>query len=259
MSLKGAIVASQQKLPISPIHEVWMTEHGSEIVWSPEALEFARRVLNKEIGGARRRKRLFRASSAGSCGRKQLFAVVGAPRITKIESRAAGIFANGNFVHLRWQMLGLTAGWIPDIDHAETARENESLFLGGTLDAISYKDTGVEIKSINSRGYRSVMQYGAKEDHQFQTDAYMLVSGLETFSIIYENKDTQEWREFRHDRTDKGDRATLAELEWLNNHRVDGTLPKMLPECELGEGSTFRQCPFRKICPTAKRLPKEAS
>lgn len=249
MSLKTAIRAAQLDLPISRRHERWLTEHGANPVWSDAALVFAEAQLRSQVGGNRNRARMFRSSSAGSCERRQIFRILRFPEIMEIEGRTANIFATGNFIHLKWQMMGLTAGWM---SAAEVSIERPDLNAGGTLDGISDMNTGVEVKSIHTRGYSTVMTYGPQDGHIFQVDHYMHLTDLEMFSIIYEDKNSQEWREYRVEKDDVRDATVGKTLQRLNNYLADEQLPRMLTSCEAQEGTEYRQCPFRKICPKAK-------
>jgi hypothetical protein len=252
VSLKNAIRAVQQELPISSRHERWLTENPNP-VWSPEALEFARQQLSGEAGGARRgRKRLFRASAAGSCHRQQVFKILGVPGREEIDGRLANIFATGNFLHLKWQMQGLTEGWLAK---AEVPIEREDLNAGGTMDGVLHNNAGFEAKTINSRGYGSVMTFGPKDAHIFQVDHYMHLTDITSFSIVYENKDTGEWREFRVDKDEERDARVGQSLATLNGYLADKTLPDVLPDCKAKEGLTYRGCAFRDICLKTKEWP----
>jgi hypothetical protein len=225
-------------------------------VFSPEALDFAAKVLSGEVGGQRKgRERKFRASGMGTCLRRRMFAVMGVPESRKNDTTLQNIFNNGNFAHLRWQMAGLTAGWLKACEVPADTPE-----LGTTLDGICDDDSIFEFKSINSRGFRQVTEYGADYKHVMQTHAMFIASGKDKASIVYEDKDRQEWLEVRIVRTDEVEDDVRRELDALVQGRESESLPPMKPYCTTKEGAEWRNCPFRDVCPlltTWKRMLRE--
>lgn len=251
MGLKDTIKAVKQDLPITMRHETWVTENPDP-VYSQKALDFAAKQLAGKSGSQRLRKRMFRASSAGTCHRKQVFGYLGMPGRKEVDSKLANIFSTGNMMHLKWQLAGLSEGWLTD---AEVPVDRDDLRAGGTMDGVTYTGGGFEFKSINSRGYNGVHLYGPKDLHLYQTDHYMYLGDLESFSIIYENKDTGDWREFLHHRDEDRMERVAASLETLGAHVDNKKLPPVLAECKSGTGTTFRQCQFKDICLKTKGWP----
>lgn len=252
MSLKDTMRAAKQGLSISMKHEKWLTDNPNP-TYSEKALEFAHEQLLGVKGSQRLRKKMFRASAAQHCHRQQVFNILGAPKKEEIESKLSNIFATGNFLHLKWQMQGLTAGWLLD---AEVPVDRPELNAGGTMDGVTWDAGGFEFKSINSRGYAGVQIYGPKEIHLRQVDNYMFLGGLDHFSIVYENKDTGDWREFRVDRDDKRMEEAEKGFHELNGYLERKEMPRMLMDCEDGIGTQFRNCPYRDICPRTKGFPE---
>ena len=252
MSLKGMIKAVKGDLPITVIHETWLTANPDP-VYSPRALDFAARQLAGKSGSQRLRKRMFRASSASTCTRRQVLAFISLPMKREITSTLGNIFATGNFLHLKWQMQGLTAGWLAA---AEVPMDVDELNAGGTADGKLHTGGGFEFKSINDRGYGGVMTYGPKEDHLEQTDNYMFLGDLDHYSIVYENKNNGEWREFLHRRDERRMLAVAERFDRLNQHVADKRLPVILPDCKREDGAQFRQCPFRDSCLKIKMWPR---
>lgn len=246
MSLKSLVKAAS--LPITIKHEKWLTENANP-VWSPKALKFANEQLAGHIGSSRFRVNAFRASGAGRCKRERIFKRLYVLERDRIEGKTSNIFLTGSFLHLKWQMSGLTAGWLKE---AEVPVDNPELDLTGTLDGILYDDSGFEFKSINTNGFRSVNTYGPKYIHKLQATAYMILKNLNAFSFVYEDKDSGEWREFRFDRDDAIVDEVIKELKDLNEAMTTKTLPPMLPKCISMDSKDliFRGCPFREICPT---------
>lgn len=245
MSLKDAIKAVQQDLPVTMRHERWLAANHNP-AYSDEALAFAARALEGTSGSSRLRKRMFRASSAGRCERQQLFKVTGVRGREDISASLSNVFLTGNYLHLKWQMAGLTEGWLVE---AEVPVDRDDLNAGGTMDGILYTGGGFEFKSINSRGFGGVMLYGPKPDHVLQVHHYMHMGGLDSFSVLYENKDTGEWREFRVNRDEEVIERSRASLERLNGLLSARELPPMLEECVAQTGMGYRNCAFRDVCP----------
>jgi len=251
-SLADLVNASKQDLPVTMRHERWLIE-GSKI--TPPAALFAQRALNGEVGGNRARKPLFRASGMGSCRRKQIFSCLGTAKKELLDGKTANIFLTGNFIHLKWQVAGLSAGWLAE---AEVPVERLDLSYAGTLDGVLDDGTGCEIKSINTRGFSMVMDRRSPlADHLLQAHTYMLLKGLEIFSFIYEDKNSQEWKEFRVYRDDHLTDSVTKEMVDLNDHWNSKTLPDVKPDCLKRDGFEYRNCPFKDVCLKMKRWPGE--
>ena len=185
-------------LYVTPRHEEWLASNPNP-KYSQEALSFAQEALAGAVD--RDRTRSFSASAGGSCGRAEQFAYMGLPQ-KPTSAHLANIFHTGNFIHLKWQMAGLTAGWLRE---AEPFYVHAGLPLKGSLDGLlEAKGGGLEVKSINSNGFRTVLQYGPKKLHLAQIDRYFVLNpGLTWFSMIYENKDTGDYKEVVVEREDE--------------------------------------------------------
>lgn len=252
MKLKDVIRSVQQELPITARMDNWLHANPNP-VYSERALQFAQQVLSQQVGGSSARAQPFRSSGIGLCVRRRLLAAAGVPEAGTIEAKLANIFATGAFLHLKWQMAGLTEGWLAK---AEIRVDASHLYFGGTLDGILFDGSGFEFKTINSNGFGQVMAYGPKDLHVRQVHAYMLLKPeIEAFSVVYEDKNTGEWREFRVHKDPKVLREIDRELAHLVEHYESHKLVPMLHDCETKEGSTYRNCPFRESCPTFKKWP----
>lgn len=229
-------------LVISPRHEKWLSENANP-VYSEAALDFAVDALEAQ-GKPRNRKGTISASSLGSCRRRQQFTFIGMPELPP-SPKTAQIFQTGTFMHIRWQMAGLTEGWLTA---AEVPVGNNDYGLSGTQDGIAYDDSVVELKSANSNSFNRVNTFGPLGGHPFQVGTYVLTTGAEQGVLIYENKDTQEFKEFVLTR----DELPLDEIEIINEKLWERTVTKELfeplDECEAGVGYKFAGCPFRTEC-----------
>jgi hypothetical protein len=239
------VVAVQQNLPVTARHERWLNANP-EITWSEKAKEHAFRVFNNLVGGNRERTPVFRASGAEQCPRRRVFAQQGAPLTPEAQETNPNIFATGNFLHLKWQMMGLTEGWL---EEAEVPAQRDDIRLGGTMDGILYNGNLFEFKTINSRGFSWVMKSGPKQGHLFQTHYYMeLNPEMEGVSVIYENKDDNNWREFWVPRDPAITLQVQKDVEYLNECVDSRVLPPVKPDCAAQKGTEYRQCPYKGIC-----------
>lgn len=244
MKLTQLLQAHQQELPISPVHERWLADNPNP-EYSPEAKEF----LAKQIGKPDRvRTGSFSPSSAGKCLRRRQFEYLGLPR-KPFRTSLIQVLHNGTWVHLRWQAAGLTAGWLAE---AEVGVEYEDLGMKGTMDGRLPDGRGLEIKSINSNGFRYVMSKGPKREHLHQITSYALASGIKDWVVLYEDKDTNEYKEFLFTPDEVGLDLVWGEYEKLMLAVSQGRLIEMKDECWAKKGNEYLQCPFREICPTMK-------
>ena len=186
------------------------------------------------------------ASSASTCKRKQQFSFLGFEQIKPV-SKTNNIFANGDWTHYRHQAFGLVAGYISRV---EVPVRKEEYRLRGTMDGVLSNDQGLEIKSINSYGFRGVATHGPKEMHVWQMQSYMLASDIDAFRAVYENKDDNTVREFLVKRDDKIIEEIKEDLETLNEYTENKKLLPMQAECVRKEGE-YRWCPYRSVCPKA--------
>lgn len=229
-------------LVVSPRHEAWMAINSNP-VYSPEALAFGAKEMLKQAT-PRDRRGSVSASSVGKCIRQQQFTYLGMPEGT-MTAKGAQILLNGTFMHIRWQMAGLTEGWLV---RAEVPVGRNHLTLDGTIDGIAYDGSVVEFKSINTHGFSSVQTFGPRKDHVFQVVTYMVATGAEKGSIIYEDKNTQEYSEHivLMDDEHREMVAQQADNVWsaINDHE----LVEPLSKCIDKEGYVYKFCPFHQIC-----------
>ncbi len=148
MKLKDVIRSVQQNLPITMRMDKWLAENPNP-VYSPEAIEFSRQVFTKEVGGQRDNRQPFRASAMGMCARRRIFSALGVAEAREIDAKLGNIFGTGNFLHLKWQMAGLTEGWLA---RAEMPIDMPHMHFGGTLDGRLYDGSGFEFKTIPTMG-----------------------------------------------------------------------------------------------------------
>ena len=240
MRFSETVKLTSPDLVVSPKHDAWLT-YNDHPHYSGRALNFASNQLSKPD---RVRRGTVSASSLGECVRYQQFVYLGMPQMPPDQKNAMKM-QNGMFMHLRWQMAGLTAGWLA---HAEVPVRSEEFRLTGTMDGLLSQGEILELKSINMNGFSRVQTFGPLIPHLFQMATYMLCTARERGVFIYECKDNQEYKEIPVKRGDVDiDEAVLrAEYVWgqIDKQRLADPLGKCIDQ----EGWVYRSCPFRDRC-----------
>lgn len=240
MKLGSVLKVAKGDWYIIPRYNEWVTKHRD--------MERERDTLVEIMTRPKRvRKGSFSASGAGQCLRRRQLAFLGLPQ-KRPNEQTMNIFANGDYVHLRHQVAGLMDGYLTGAEVSVTKGEH---MLTGTMDGVVDDGTLGEYKSINSRGFANITAYGPKEEHEEQTHSYMLASGLPAARIVYENKDTQELKEFLVPENPKITAKVVRDLEQLNEAAIKQELLPMREDCAAGKGA-IKQCPYATECPLAK-------
>lgn len=242
----------QRGLLVSPRQEQYLKRTQGNVTLSPKALAFVQHELT---AGDRDRRFTFSASGRGGCLRQQVFSYLNVPGEKTWTSDQSSTFIHGSWTHLKWQAMGLDAGWLAKV---EVPCRIDAYSVTGTIDGILDTGEGWELKSINSRGFRNVTEYGPQQKHLLQVHSYMLATGIKVWSLIYECKDDQEWREWVIHWDDDLGAELINELDRLNEIRAKRELPKVRDDCADREGTHYRNCPFRGMCLETHEWPTRA-
>lgn len=243
MKFSEVVKHARPDLIVSKRHDEWLRENSNP-VYSQEALDFGREQLQLQ-SKPRDRRGTISASSLDSCKRKQQFTFLGMPEVN-YSPKTSQIFQNGTFMHIRWQMAGLTEGWLAEGEVPVPA--DNAYGLSGTRDGVAHEGSVVELKSINSNGFSSVNTFGPKESHKFQVGTYMVCSGTDNSVIIYEDKNTQDYKEFVVPLTKDLRDQVVEGAERLWDLIKTEKLAEPLAACEERAGYMFTGCPFRNVC-----------
>ena len=253
-SLKKLLKATANSggLIVTPRYEQYLATHPNILI--DEAIaDFIKSELTTP---QRNRRATFSASSRGACARAQVFQFTPVKPVAKLDSQKHAFFHQGTFMHLKWQALLLDAGIL---DEPEISCRWEKYRLTGTIDGagpvvdagqVSMWGTdrfGWELKSINSRGFQWIQDRGPNHHHLLQIHAYMLAMGWNVWSLMYENKDTQEWKEFVVHFDQEIANEVEHELSSLNWHVENKALPPILDECKKKQGA-YKRCDFAHTC-----------
>lgn len=231
---------------ISRRYEEWAKNNGNP-KYSDKALEFATKALSDQ-GHPRKRAGTISASSLGKCMRQQQFTFLGMPK-KPIEAKTGSIFVNGTFMHIRWQMAGLTEGWLQEAEVPVPA--DNPYRLSGTMDGIADDGSVVEFKSCNDRSFAQVMSFGPLSGHETQGGAYLLATGRERVIFLYENKNDQSFTEIVKTRADLQLDALADKIKTLWAYTDEKILIEPLEEI-YEKKSPCSWCPYLDVCSPVK-------
>jgi hypothetical protein len=231
-------------------HSEWMERPEEEQVYSEQALQFVMDSLRRKFKHERAGR--FSPSALGKCPRRVVFGYAGAPQDpTDLDNQEQA--DHGSWAHLKWQAEGLTMGYMLD---GEVWVHEEELRCGGSMDATLVDDSIFELKTVIWNKFNRIVMVAnwPEYEHLLQTAGYMLLADKDNASLVYEDRGSGQFHEFRIPRTNKLEREVLRLLKSYASYVDEDALPPMLPECELRMGNTYRRCPHRTICPKASTV-----
>jgi len=206
----------------------------------------------------------FYITNAGQCQRAVYFSIKGYSRKKK-EARVLRIFDVGDDVHQRLMrtLFGISAIKVnnAEIRVIATAIDvtPEALFHGRADAIISFNNKlyVVDFKSISDYKFRKLD--APQPSHQKQLQLYMHYFKVPQGIILYENKNTQELREFELKYDYKLAKKIISEFESLKEQYIDQDIIPPIPlelkqaraAVDNNEGKFPWQCDycdFRKEC-----------
>lgn len=239
--------AFRDDLIVTPLVDEFLAKNPDWTV-APWVAERLAKVMSTP---PRDRRFSWSASQSGSCLRRQELTFLGVSSTVPLPPKTIRIFNNGTWIHYRWQALLLTAGILDDIEVGyknDSHRSRCSMDGQGTARISRYKGMlfGFELKGRNDYTYsQQRAQNGPDEKTQRQVDFEFYLSGLDVFSIVNENKNTQDNTEWVFYRDQDRIRDVAQEVSSLNKAIDRMRLHPMIPECkrQLASGE-FYKCPF---------------
>lgn len=217
---------------------------------------YAERVKQFRDSAARDRStQKFHPSSLHGCMRALIFDSFGAPKNMPYdkegEYRGQMIFDNGDFIHLRLQILlhrmGLLKQW-------EVPLEDDGLNMEGhcdgrlLIDGVAYL---LEIKGYNENGFAKTRNK-PKDDNVWQVNCYMRMARVDRTIILVENKNRQDV----HENVIVKSAKIQAEIEEHVRKAQSFRKARELPDRE-GDGprcDVCRWCNYTGICFTASKV-----
>lgn len=249
MSLTSLIrAAHRQDLIITPKLDIWLMQHGDD-AFPPHVVDRVAELMGEQ---PRDRRRSFSGSAAGTCPRRQELAFAGVP-VSGPDPQLQGIFTDGKFRHLRWQAWLLTMGLLTDVEYTVLWPDK---YHRGTLDGRGEVpldhpnpdwhglEFGFELKGVSTFQYSKFAQSGPMEKHLQQVDDYFVLTGMDLFVIVYEDKTTQAYTEWVIEPDPNRMAVAEARIEELNQAVRTKTLHAQRDDCAIKAGSHYTECPY---------------
>ena len=228
---------------VAALVEDYLAEHRGLTV-GPEAAALLSRLVTTP---PRDRSGSFSGSARGSCERAQVFQYLNVPADGRVvDPVLQSVFLDGTWRHLRWQMLLLAAGEHYDVPvQVEVPFSNSELRLRGSVDGI-VDDRGFELKG--TRAFHAAKQKPFPA-HNLQIHSYMVLADLDLFSVVYEDKATQQVAEHVVTRNKATTKRVLDELNRLNEAVDHEVLPEVHEGCRgVTKSQEWWDCPYRNVC-----------
>jgi CRISPR/Cas system-associated exonuclease Cas4 (RecB family) len=149
--------------------------------------------------------------------------------------------SSSNIITLREPIYDL------DEDGSHKRDEDGNRIITGYKDLYEGPDNDVmivELKSISESGF-NYLNRGPKDNHKRQLHLYMYLTGIRAGMLLYENKNTQELKEFIIEYDEELAKEVVEQIIMVNKH-VD---ENKLPEKEYNRTDfECRYCPYKNIC-----------
>ena len=216
------------------------------------------RKLDEETKPYVKTKVGFSPSDTNDCARRMVYLLRGTEITPTFNARTLRIFGNGHGVHERiggyFDALGIT---ISKEEELWNPMPPIKAFLDLKIDWHGTKI--VEIKSISDAGFQYLLDFNKpKKDHYKQLQVYLRLTVCTQGYILYENKNTQEFKIFTVDYNEKFVDDLFEGYLEIYKYFMEGVLPvrparsKDSPKC--------RQCELQDLCwadpDKGKKLPK---
>lgn len=243
MNLRDTIAhmrSNNDELRISREHMNWLMTGRK---YTPEAVERVLEVMRRDMlepdlrqDGSNRA----RASMLGDkCLRKQQLSFLGAEKKDP-PNGLLRIFDIGTFAHYRWQLAGLSAGWLSDIEVPAVTDYG----AGGNMDGDTTWGRPFEFKTANGRTYQKVVRSGPLPSHVMQVQPYMEARGADAAHIVYEDKS---WDGAFIEFVVRWDPKIARHVRDIAD-RLAGEPIGPLAECIRRTGTTYNACWYAESC-----------
>ena len=225
---------------ITPLHHEWVAAGAK---YTQEAVDIITEQMRKDwlTDGRSDGSNRVRPSMIGGCLRKQRLSFLGADSIPP-DARSLQFFTNGHFGHYRWQLAGLSAGWLTAIEVPVSTPYG----LVGQADGECFDGSVFELKTTNGPNLTKVRGSNRPlAGHELQTAGYAESFGTRFVSIIYEGREWLDFHEIRFkvtdDMLDKVANLCVAVMDVENDIQP-------LDSCLSQTGNVYNGCEFRFSC-----------
>lgn len=177
------------------------------------------------------------------CVRYLTYTLYKRPRGKNISSKLQRIFDVGKDMHIRYQNMFKEMDILVAM---EVPVHNELPPIKGNADAIILKPYTkerhvAELKTINSQSFRALIK--PKFDHLIQVNLYMLLLNIFRGIVLYENKDTQEFKVYEVEYDTDLITPLMERMVVAHGYFQVRRLPPMTEKIEL-----CPSCPFVEEC-----------
>jgi hypothetical protein len=216
----------------------------------------------------------FRPSMIGNdCARAQVFSYLGFEQADSREEWKQMADA-GSWLHYKWQYEGLAAGWLVETEIQVDIPEWE---LRGAVDGLCVDDSIFELKTVGTDKFMGrkhtvpVQKWETpSREHIRQVHAYMHATQTRAASIVYVDRDSNKFREFRVLWDPVIFEEMNAFVKSMQASVAERKLPPILSGCEQvmleisnpgafdksinrsAAGRRFNFCNYREVCGQAK-------
>lgn len=184
----------------------------------------------------------FYVTDAGKCPRSVFFKFKQAP-CRDLEPRILRLFDHGNYIH-ELIVKALSGQNVLRGDEVNIPANN---LISGRADAliqVEGQDYVVDIKSINSVGFRTLTE--PSPEYIYQLQLYLHFFQIEQGILLYVNKDTQDLKEFTLDHDPALCERLLDDLEKLGSKIEANLVPVRLDD--FPSNGQCRYCSYKEVC-----------
>jgi hypothetical protein len=178
------------------------------------------------------------------CERQAVYKLKGVPQETSRDFKSRLIVLEGDSVHKKYVDLFREMGILVD---SEKFISHPNFPFLGFVDAIVKIDDVpyiVEIKSINKEGFGRLNK--PYEEHVLQVKMYMLILKIDKSIIFYENKDTQDLKEFYVELNSEFESWFNEKMNRILNYFKENKVPPRI--CVTEMDGRYQWCPYVKYC-----------
>jgi hypothetical protein len=179
------------------------------------------------------------------------------PQVSTRDSQTQLIFDDGNWRHLKWQMLFYKMGIV---DSVETFKQMGHLQYGGSTDLVIMEGVLtlpdgyngrviIDVKGANRFAFKGIQEsLKPPLEYEIQIQVYMMLHDIPWAIIWFENKDDQSVAEVLVKADPKLQKFMMKRMNYMRRFVLEDAFPK--EECRVDNSDrTFRRCPSRVSCP----------
>jgi hypothetical protein len=178
------------------------------------------------------------------CERQAVYKLKGVPQETSKDFKSRLIALEGDSIHKKFVNLFKEMGIL--VDSEKIIFHPNFPFLGFVDAIIKINDVlyVVEIKSINREGFGKLNK--PHEEHILQAKMYMLILKIDKAIIFYENKDTQDLKEFYVELNSEFENWFNEKMNRILNYFNKNEIPARI--CATEVDGRYQWCPYVKYC-----------